>query len=142
MNPSTFRTNLKTALDADATITSLNAVVYKYPPGDKAALTVTQPIIGINRVTTTSDDGTLLPSSTLDQTYLVDGGVSVKAKGATDAFWTAAESTAYQLLERLQAVAIAGITGATQVRLTRWELEPTAANSFEGDWTLTVRIVA
>ena len=145
MDTSTFRTNLKTLLDADATLSAAGVVVYKYPPGD-TGLRTNAPVIGFNEIASVGvEDGSLLASSTSDQTYSIQGGVFVKATGESDTAWAAAEATANTLIERIRVVCIENerLSGiATQTRLVAWNLEPTADNVFTGDFTILVRVVA
>jgi hypothetical protein len=145
VDTSVLRTNLKTLLAADATLTSLGTVIHKYPPGEKAVANVAAPIIGFNAVTSVSlEDGTILASSTSDQTYLLEGGVFVKATDSSDAAWATAEQTANSLIERVRVVCIANqtLSGiATQTRLVSWDLTPTADNAFVGEFQITVRVV-
>lgn len=146
MNPATFRTNLKTLLDADSTISGAGTKVYKYPPGPQALQGVNTPVIGINSVDSVDTlDATILPSDLTDSTYTITGGVAVKATSGQDEDWTTAESTAYDLIDAIRTVCINNQTlsgVATQTRLSSWSLEPTADNVFVGEWTITVRVVA
>lgn len=124
MNPSTFRTNLKTLLDARPNLTSIDCQVFRYPPGAKADV---RPTLFLTEWRLDQIDGTLLPSSTIDRTYVFDGLGHVETAGAQESQWGTAEATASTLITELEATLLADqtVSGAcTQARLASASLTP------------------
>lgn len=146
MNPSTFRSNLKTLLDARGALTTLSAQVFRYPPGAQSRLV---PTLFVGPIANTSqEDGTLLPSSTLDRTYTISGGGYAPGSGATDAKWGTAESNAWTLISELTDQCLEDETinsACTQARLTNWSLTPSQDDDgrvyMDIDWTITARVI-
>ena len=143
MNTTTFRTNLKTLLDARP---GLDATVEKYPPGNRGT---SAPTLFIGTISVENTDGTLLPSSTLDRTYTVNGGGWAGGAGASDAKWAAAETIVNTMMTELEAQCVEDqtINGiCTQARLLRWESgvtqEPDGSVYFGVDWVLNIRDIS
>lgn len=146
MNPSLFRSTLKTGLDGRSAVSNLNTKVFRYPPGKQAVMT---PTLWIVDVATAEEDGTLLPSSTLDRTYTVTGGGYCPSSGHTDAKYATAESNAWTLIEELGAQLIETTevdSERTYARLTGWEFSPSTTEDgkvfIDFTWTASVRVVA
>lgn len=145
MNPSTFRTNLKTLLDARANLTSIDTQVFKYPPG---AMGDTRPTIFLTEISTVQEDATL--ATAYDKTYTVEGRAYTEVAGAEEAKWATAESQASTLITELESTLKTDqtVSGAcTQARLTSWTLAPRAEEGskrvfMDVEFALTVRHVA
>ena len=143
MNTSTFRTNLKTALDALSAYTTLGADVHKYPPG-KAAKMV--PTVIVAEVTANRDDLTLL--ATQFTNYTVTGGGYAPGAGAADAGWATAESNANTLMAGLGSALIADQTVGgicTKARLESYTVTPTTDDQgrviMDIAWSVSVQAV-
>ncbi len=123
MNPSTFRTNLKTLLDANTNYSTLGAKVHKYPPGKQAGMVPTVFMHEVRRVA--QEDQSLLGDQ--QAVYEITGGAYAPSAGAADAQWTTADTNAYTLIEGLINELVADNTVGTvcaHARVADWTMTP------------------
>jgi hypothetical protein len=125
MNPSLFRTNLKTLLAARSDYTTLSAKVHAYPPGK---LATTHPTVFINAISDVTNTGLTLDGD-FERTYQITLGGYAPAVGqaSTDADWATMETNAYTLIDGVRATIQADPsvgTACDYAWLTQWNLVP------------------
>lgn len=141
MNTATFRTNLKTALNAVPALSTV--AVHKYPPGKMATLV---PSLIIADITVAYDDLTL--RGTGFNLYTVNGGGYVPTSGVRDEEWAQAESDASTLLSGLRTALSADHTVGgvcTRARLSTSAIAPAVSDDgrvfMDLTWALSVQAV-
>jgi len=125
MNPSTFRSNLKTQLAALSDYTTLSAKVWAYPPGKYAD---TNPTIFIRDIEQVNHElFTLIGDAERNYTVTVGGYAPAAGQASTDADWQTMESNAYTLINGLigQLESDGTVNGACNyARVSSWSLAP------------------
>ena len=144
MNPSTFRSKLKTQLAARSDYTTLGVDVFAYPPGKLAS---TKPTCFVDAIENVTQTGLALDGNTQAE-YSVTVGGYAPGVGSKDSEWQTMEANAYTIVNGLiqQLLTDSTVNGACDfARVTSWNLVPSqmpennrAFMDFEA--TITVRV--
>lgn len=141
MNPATFRSDLKTQLDLRSGLTSINAEVFRYPPGSKARMA---PTLFFDQLQSVFDEDLNLLADR-DTTYNLTGGGYAPSSGAEATKWATAEANANTLLEELRAQLVADQTvngNCERARMVEWTTAPSQTDDGKMffDFTFTIEV--
>lgn len=121
MNPSTFRSNLKTQLDARSDFSNESATVHRYDPGKTATKWPWLALLDVTNVTQ-EDQGL---AGDQHQTFQFDGVIEARSAGSSGDKWATAEDQAWDLINGLidQLTDDQTVNGVCErARVTSWVL--------------------
>jgi hypothetical protein len=144
MNPSVFRSNLKTQLQNLSAYNTLGAVVFAYPPGQQAT---TKPTIFLNQVENVTESEFTLAGNQ-EELFSITGGGYAPGDGSNDTQWGTMETNAWTLLSGLigQLVTDSTVNGAcSHAHVTSWSMTPAQMPEnnrvfMDFEFTITARV--